>query len=242
MAATPAFCRISKDSIRMNQVIVQSSGGITLVGGAPVSQQLFRLALQRAGRVVAADGGADRCLAHGVTPEAVIGDMDSISDHARAVLGPDRMFPVPEQETTDFDKALRSVQAGFVLAIGFMGARVDHGLAVFNTLVQSPARVVLLGARDIVFHAPTDLALDLRRGDRFSLFPLATVTGESRGLDWPLDGLTFAPGGRIGTSNRVSSGPVRLSLSGPGMLCILPRGRLDQVLAALTARADTRSR
>ncbi|TGD43083.1 thiamine diphosphokinase [Pseudotabrizicola sediminis] len=227
----------------MNPVIVQSSGGITLVGGAPVSAALFRISQQRAPVIVAADGGADRCLAHGVQPQAVIGDMDSLSDSARLVLA-DRLHPIAEQDTTDFDKALRSIDAPFVIALGFIGARVDHGLAVLTTLVRQRRPCVLLGPQDVVFHAPTRLRLALRRGDRFSLYPLGRVTGTSTGLDWPIDGLDFAPDARVGTSNRVSTGPVSLELSGPGMLCILPRGRLDQALAALadTARADSRSR
>lgn len=242
MAATPMLCRNSKDSIRMNQVIVQSSGGITLVGGAPVSAALFRIAQQKAPLIVAADGGADRCLAHGVRPEAVIGDMDSISDAARIAVGADRLHDIPEQDTTDFDKALRSIDCPFVIALGFIGARVDHGLAVLTTLVRQARPCVLLGAQDVVFALPPRLSLTLRRGDRFSLYPLAKVTGTSTGLDWPIDGLSFAPDTRVGTSNRVSTGPVSLDLSGPGMLCILPRRRLDQALAALTARAESCSR
>lgn len=228
----------------MNQAIVQSSDGITLVGGAPVSAALFRMALQRAPMLVAADGGANRCLAQGLWPQAVIGDMDSLSDATRAALPPERVHHIPEQDTTDFDKALRSLDAPFVIALGFIGARVDHGLAVLTTLVRQHRSCVLLGSQDVVFHAPPRLQLDLRRGDRFSLFPMRPVRGTSHGLDWPIDGLDFAPHARVGTSNRVSDGPVRLSFSGPGMLCILPRGRLDQVLTALAseARADNRSR
>lgn len=194
--------------------------------------------------IVAADGGANRCLAHGIQPQAVIGDMDSISEAARAVLPPDRFHPIPEQDTTDFDKALRSIDAPFVIALGFIGARVDHGLAVLTTLVRQQRPCVLLGPQDVVFHAPRRLHLDLRRGDRFSLYPLSAITGTSTGLEWPIDGLAFAPDTRVGTSNRVSTGPVRLELSGTGMLCILPRGRLDQALSALAeaSRADKRSR
>jgi thiamine pyrophosphokinase len=239
-----ALCRNSRDSIRMNQAIVQSLDGVTLVGGAPITAALFRLSLQRAPLVVAADGGADRCLALGARPEAVIGDMDSITDSACAALGEDRLHRIAEQDTTDFDKALRSIDAPFVVALGFLGARVDHGLAVFNALVRTRAACVLLGAQDVVFHAPLRLDIALRAGDRFSLFPMAAVTGRSTGLDWPVDGVDFSPEGRVGTSNRVSTGRVTLDLSGPGMLCILPRARLDQALSALTgaSRAAIRSR
>ncbi|MDE3079942.1 MAG: thiamine pyrophosphokinase, partial [Paracoccaceae bacterium] len=90
----------------MNPPIVQSSSGVTLVGGAPISARLLADALDIAPTLVAADGGAQRALAAGQVPQAVIGDLDSLSARARAELT-DRLHPVPEQETTDFDKALR---------------------------------------------------------------------------------------------------------------------------------------
>lgn len=218
----------------MNPPIVQSPDGITIVGGGPVSQADMRLAQARAPVFVGADGGADRILARGAMPVAAIGDFDSISETAKAKLGQARLFPIREQATTDFDKALRSVDAPFVLALGFTGARVDHGLAVLNTLVRhADRRCIVIGPRDVVFHAPARLALHLRRGDRLSLFPMAQVTGRSTGLEWPIDGLDFAPDSMIGTSNRVVAPQVTLEFDGAGMLVILPRGRLDQAIKAL---------
>ncbi len=217
----------------MNHPIVQSSEGVTLVGGGPVSGALLRAALARAPRLVAADGGADRALRLGHAPEAVIGDMDSISGAARARLA-ERVFPLAEQATTDFDKVLRSVEAPFFLALGFAGARIDHGLAVFNTLVRHAGRrCIVIGPQDVVFHAPPSLELDLRRGDRLSLFPMARVAGTSTGLEWPIDGIGFAPDAMIGTSNRVTAPRVSLRFDGAGMLVILPRARLDAALTAL---------
>lgn len=219
----------------MKAPIVQSQAGITLVGGAPVSPALFRMATQRAPRIVAADGGADRCLAHGAKPEAVIGDMDSVSPQARAALGADRFHPIAEQDSTDFDKVLRSVDAPFTIGIGFLGARVDHTLAVFNVLAQRREVCLLLGAQDVVFQAPVGhwISLQMRGGDRFSLFPMMPVAGETEGLEWPIGGLHLTPGGQTSTSNRVTSGPVRLCAHGPGLLVILPRARLDTALRGL---------
>ena len=233
MAHERSICRNSENSIAMNAPIVESSGGVTLVGGGPVSRAEFRLALARAPRILAADGGADRVLAAGFTPDAVVGDFDSISDRARAALS-GRLFPIAEQSTTDFDKALRSVAAPFTLALGFAGARIDHGLAVFNALLRHPdRRCIVIGPRDVVFHAPRALTLDLRPGDRLSLFPMAAVTGRSHGLHWPIDGIDFAPDGMIGTSNRVSLRRVTMEFDGAGMLVILPRARLDAALRSL---------
>lgn len=226
----------------MNQPVVESRVGVTLIAGGPCGARDLAMALKRAPCLVAADGGADRALALGAEPQAVIGDFDSVSAAARARLGADRLFHVPEQETTDFDKALSRIAAPFVLALGGQGGRVDHALAVLSGLVRHQAQVagqmpcLLLGRQDVILAAPPRLDLRLRAGDRLSLFPLAPVMGESRGLVWPINGLRLTPEGRIGTSNRVAEGPVSLEFDSPGMLLILPRARLDAALAALGAR------
>ena len=216
----------------MNQVIVQSTAGVTLAGGGRFSRKLLEIARSLAPRLVAADGGADRLLRFGVEPEAVIGDFDSISKAAQARLA-GRLHPIREQATTDFDKALRSIAAPFVLGLGFSGARLDHGLAVLNGLVAHPdRRCLILSPQDVVFLAPRVLALDLPVGSRFSLFPMGPVEATSAGLRWPLQGIGFAPSGMIGTSNEVS-GPVRLSFSADAMLVIMPLAGLAAALAGL---------
>lgn len=81
--------------------------------------------------------------------------------------------------------------------------------------------------------APPRLALDLPAGTRVSLYPLGRVSGESRGLRWPISGLVFEPAGRVGTSNAALGGAVELALDGPCIL-ILPRRHLADAVAALT--------
>ena len=217
----------------MNEVIVQSTAGVTLAGGGGFSLKLLDIARAVAPTVVAADGGADRLLRLGCVPQAVIGDLDSISAPARLRLK-DRLFPILEQTTTDFDKALRSIAAPFVLGVGFSGARLDHGLAVLNGLARHPdKRCLLLGPRDLTFLAPRDLTLRLPVGSRLSLFPMGPVQGTSQGLRWPLQGLRFAPAGLIGTSNAVSEPVVRLRFDADLMLVILPRPSLAAALDGL---------
>ncbi len=218
----------------MKSPIVQSERGMTLAGGGPFGRRDLALCLARAPVAVAADGGADRLLQLGVMPRAVIGDFDSISDQARSRIALENQHHVPEQATTDFDKALRLTRSPFVLALGFAGARLDHGLAAMNTLASHPDRhCILVGPKDLVFAAPARLELDLAPGESLSLFPMASVTGRSQGLEWPIDGLEFAPAGQIGTSNRVVAGRVVLSFDTAGMLVILPRRRLDAAIRSL---------
>lgn len=218
----------------MNGVIVQSQDAVTLVGGGRVTRRDLAFAMARAPVVVAADGGADRVLAAGVMPGAVIGDFDSISGSARAAIAPERQFVIAEQETTDFDKALRSVAAPFVLALGVTAGRVDHELAVLNALVRHRGcPCLVISGADVVFAVPVGVNLQMKAGDRLSLFPMGPVQGTARGLRWPIDGLQFAPGGVIGTSNEVTQTDVELRFDQPGMLVIVPRARLDAAIRAL---------
>ncbi|TCL09021.1 thiamine pyrophosphokinase [Shimia isoporae] len=214
--------------------IVESLELITLVGAGSLTNADVIEATQVAPRVVAADGGAAHCLDFELAVEAVIGDFDSIPARVLSEIPANRMHRIAEQETTDFDKALRSIEAPLVVGIGFGGARVDHHLAAFNTLVRlSHRQCVLLGGEDVVFTAPPKLTLDLAAGTRVSLFPMTHLTGRSEGLEWPLEGLSLAPNGRVGTSN-AAKGPVHLEVGAPGMLVILPRSCLQEAVRALT--------
>ena len=217
----------------MKAPIVYSLKPVTLIGGGEVFSDDLACALARAPRLVAADGGAQAALDRGYVPEAVIGDLDSLSAAARAALPPEAVFPIREQDSTDFDKALRNNQAPLVLAVGFLGGRLDHQLAAFNTLARlSNVPCVLIAEHEVIFHAPSDMTVDLDPGAVLSLFPMAQVSGRSEGLQWPIDGLDLAPDGRIGTSNR-ALGSVRLLVDRPGLLVIVPRTSLDAVMRAI---------
>lgn len=219
----------------MERHIVQYHGGVTLLGGGAVEAADLHAALALAPALVAADGGGDRALAFGLMPEAVIGDMDSLSPAGAAAIGAARLHRIAEQDSTDFGKCLTYVGARFFIGLGFTGLRLDHTLAALSDLAQRPDRAVVLIAEDeLIFRAPPEITLDLPLGERLSLFPFGPASGTAEGLRWPIEGLNFTPAGRVGTSNEVS-GPVRLSLAGE-MLVLLPKRHLAAVLAALGLR------
>lgn len=225
-------------------IIVDTTTAVTLVGGADLRAEVLTKALSLAPGLVAADGGADHLLAAGLQPQAVIGDMDSISGAARLAFAA-VLHPVAEQMSTDFDKALRHISAPLVIAVGVTGGRLDHELAVLHTLLRHPdRRCVVLGPESLVVLCPPVLTLDLTPGLTVSLFPMGPVRVRSTGLRWPTDHLRFAPGQVIGTSNQVAgplsglmSGPVVLHCDAPLMLLILPASALAAVVTALQAAA-----
>ncbi len=220
----------------MKDVIVHASDPITLVGGGQTDPETLALALSLGPRLVAADGGAGVALAAGHMPEAVIGDMDSLTAQDRAQLPAARIHHITEQDSTDFDKCLAAIKAPLILGLGFTGARLDHQMAAFNTLVRHHRqRCILIGAQEVILLAPPSLRLDMAPGATVSLFPMGAVEATSEGLHWPVRGLSFAPDGQVGTSNR-ATGPIWLAVTAPKMLLMLPRNVLGQLVETMLAR------
>nr|WP_170330936.1 thiamine diphosphokinase [Ruegeria arenilitoris] len=219
-------------NLKKNVPIVRSEEPIALVGGGEIGPEDLNLALNRVKIAVAADGGAIPLMDSGRMPDAVIGDFDSLSGTYLDRIPADRLFPIREQDSTDFDKALRSIEAPLVLGVGFLGGRLDHQMAVLNALVRLQDQpCILFGEHEVVFHAPPQIGLNLTAGDVVSLFPFRRVTGRSKGLEWPIDDLVLEPNGRVGTSNRALS-EVELIVDGPGLLAMAPRDALDHVMQA----------
>lgn len=217
----------------MTKPFFNSKVGVTLIGAGMVVPAKLQAALALAPSIVSADGGADAALRLGLVPDAVIGDMDSVGDAAREMIPADRFCRIAEQDSTDFDKALRNIAAPVVIGVGFEGGRIDHMLACYSVLVQRAAQpCILMAGEQIVFAAPKRLDLAVEDGDLVSLFPMTEVQGRSTGLAWPIEGLAMAPNNRIGTSNR-ASGRVSLEMESPGMLVIVADRALGLVVQAL---------
>lgn len=218
-------------------VLYRARGPVTLVGGGPVVPAQLAAALALAPELVAADGGGDCPLPEGAALRAVIGDMDSLAgaDGLRARGVP--VHAIAEQDSTDLEKCLSSVEAPLFLGLGFLGGRLDHHLAAVNAVARYPdKRLVLVGPEDVCFRCPDRLRMDLAPDTRVSLFPMGPVRGTvGDGLRWQVAGQDFAPDGRIGTSNSALGGPLVLGFDDGPMLVILPVRYLAATVSALLA-------
>lgn len=223
----------------MTRAPIAFAGPVTLVGGGPFDGPALARARARAPVLIAADQAADRLAALGAMPALVVGDMDSIGDldawRACAVT----VLHLSEQDTTDFEKCLYATAAPLYLALGFTGGRLDHTLAVLHALLRYPEkRVVVIGEAEAIALVPAgrEFRLAVTPGSKVSIFPLAETTGlRSEGLVWPVEGLTLAPGHRIGTSN-IAAGPrIALAFDRPGALLTVESAALDALIAAVGA-------
>ena len=106
---------------------------ITLVGGSELNSIDLFACLKMAPNLVAVDGGANKLRSLNIIPKYIIGDMDSVKNLTYFVDRNAKIIHIPEQQTTDFDKSLRTFcNSKYILALGFMGKSSDHSLAAFS--------------------------------------------------------------------------------------------------------------
>lgn len=214
------------------ELIVSTSKPVCLVGGASVAKKTILAVLPFVDSFIGVDGGADHLHNAGVKPVAVIGDLDSLSEHARATFA-DVLCHVSDQSTTDFEKALERVSAPILICLGFTGGRMDHTLSVLNVMARfADQAVVLLDADDASFIAhPGETLLPLPKGTRVSIMPMAPARVTARGVEWPFADQLMTPTGFTSPSNAASDAPVHITTDGP-VLITLPQPFLPTALQA----------
>ena len=208
---------------------------MAIVGGGVVDPALLRELAERGVALVGADGGADAIGDAGLMPAAIIGDLDSLSDRTMWETRTN-VIHIPEQITTDFQKALYSTQAPVTLALGMTGKRLDHTLAALSAVLQyAPMRKLLLVDEvDVALAVTGPISFSASKRERVSIHPLLPISFvRSTGLYYPMDGLLLEPGGLIGTSNEGTGGPVEVvPADDTPWLLILGKERLWDLVAA----------
>ena len=212
---------------------------VILVGPADCDLQQLQQLLNENFPVIAADGGANRLLENDIVPNAIIGDMDSL-DSELPLANSIEIIRLEEQDSTDFEKCLYSVDAPLFLAFGFSGKRFDHSLASLHTMVKyhRDKNLILISGDDISLMRCGDYEVSLPIGQTISIFPVTPISfSGSSGLKYPLDGLKLEIGAQIGTSNRNVAEDISINPSpeckDTPYLVSLPTLALGQILQLL---------
>ena len=207
---------------------------LLIVGGADFSEELFKEVYDNEIPIIAADGGVNFLTEKNISPELVIGDLDSVSEQKIHNIEPEKIIRISEQNSTDLEKVLFNTQSPLTIGIGFLGAQIDHELAALSALVKfSHKKIIFIGEHDIVFLVPPSFSLSSFNGMRVSLYPLDEVKVHSDGLQWATDGLTMKPTGQLGTSNKAIGKSIHLAPDKPNLLLILPKTVINEAISQL---------
>jgi thiamine pyrophosphokinase len=186
--------------------------------------------------VIAADGGALALERWGITPQLVVGDLDSLGFDKADELGKRgaKVIPFPaEKDQSDLELAMRyalETGADDIVLVGVFGGRIDHLLA--NAMLLADAVYRRRGVRAV--HGTTQVravfaneraAIDGPVGTIVTLLPVrGDAAGvRTQGLRYPLTVETLHFGRSRGLSNVVSSLPAWVSVDQGVLLLIEER-------------------
>jgi thiamine pyrophosphokinase len=206
-----------------------------LVAGAPLPEAAalhLRAAAAQARLLVGIDGGARTLAQLGFVPHVVTGDFDTLTPAEIDAFAADgaRIVPTPDQDYTDFDKAVTYVRE--VLGIdamtvfGATGGRADHAYSVLSALIKHGphARIELIDHEARTFFVPGVVTLtgDDLPGRTLSLLAFGTVEGiTTTGVKWPLSGESLTPGVRDGTLNEIVDTTVTITVERGPLVALL---------------------
>ena len=147
--------------------------------------------LRNAKRIVCCDGSTENLLLYGMLPDAIVGDLDSLSD-ALAARFADRIHLDESQDTNDLTKAVTwCSENGYndIVIVGATGKREDHTLGNVSLLADYIEEVNVIMVTDTGIFRPllkgtVILSFPGQQVSIFSIDPGTEVT--SHGLRYPL--------------------------------------------------------
>lgn len=182
--------------------------------------------------VCVADSGLDWVVKSGVTPDLVVGDMDSVQDpEILKTINSDKIEKLPvDKDDTDTLYALKRLKVlGYkhITMIGGGGGRLDHLLGVVSLFETDVAPDIWITRHEVVYKSSSKLDLYEFVGCNISIYPLGKVNCsiKSFGLKWELDRVDWFHKS-IGISNEVISSNAWIDCQGNRCLIITPiRGK-----------------
>jgi thiamine pyrophosphokinase len=166
--------------------------------------------------ILCADGGTRHALALGLTPNAVIGDLDSVTEDERRKikeLGVEVIQHPADKNETDLELAINhalTLNPSRILILAALGGRMDQTLANIALLSNSSLVTHNLSLTDGVeelFFCRDQVQVEGRSGDIVSLIPWqGEVTGVfTENLRWHLYHETLYPDKTRGISNEMTA-------------------------------------
>jgi thiamine pyrophosphokinase len=183
--------------------------------------------------ILCADGGSHHALALGLTPDLIIGDLDSIQDDDQAAILSARI-PVRQhshdKDETDLELTLHYAleqHPSAIVIIAALGRRLDH--AIGNIAMLSSPELASLDVRlddglEEVFFCRQQANIEGRVGDLVSLMAWGgTAQGvRTTGLKWPLQAEALYADRTRGISNEMLGVIATVSLTS-GLLLVIHR-------------------
>ncbi len=156
--------------------------------------------------ILAADGAADRLIEMKITPDYIIGDMDSVSSGIIEGQSKAKIVIDTNQESNDFRKVMKfALGNGYrrVIILGFHGGDLEHTFNNWSVLMGEAnfASICILDNGRYGIPINKSFRLSTIKGEIISIIPQPRAILSTWGLRWPLRGELLELGIREGARN-----------------------------------------
>ena len=164
---------------------------VIVAGGEFPTAPLPLEILQSAQYVVCCDGAADRYIATGRVPDAIVGDGDSISAANRKKFA-HLLHIIAEQESNDQTKAVRFLMEQGkrrIAIVGATGKREDHTIGNISLLIEyarAGCDVCSFTDHGVFIPCNGTTTQKCRKGQQVSIFSITAKELSAEGLLYPI--------------------------------------------------------
>lgn len=169
--------------------------------------------------LICADGGADTAMLYKLSPDFIIGDLDSISPEAFKYYSKKcRIIKIKRQSDTDVEKCLKyAIKNRFTEAIllGGTGDRLDHSFCNLGIVLKFSNRIkiTVIHQKSLLRTYSGDITLKTVRDETISVYGINDKTKiVSRGLKYTLKNISLPFGEKESTSNIALGEKVELKI------------------------------
>ncbi len=177
--------------------------------------------------IICADGGANSAMKIGITPDFIIGDLDSVNKNVLNYFKDKTVIiKYKRQNDTDVEKCLKyAIKKKYqeVILLGVTGDRLDHTICNLGIVIKFYKKIKILINSENSFLTPADKPIQLKsiKGETISLYAFSDKTKiTSQGLKYKLNNAALPFGVRESTSNVSTSSLVNLKISG-GLIFVI---------------------
>ncbi|GGZ48768.1 thiamine diphosphokinase [Mesonia mobilis] len=176
-------------------------------------------------KVFCTDGAYQNLVDVDIQPDVVSGDFDSIS--MAEISSEVKVIETPDQNATDFEKALRIIiDEGFksVSVFGCSGLEQDHFLGNLTSMLKHKNEIEIRCFDDfgVYFFAENENEILGFQDEIFSLFPFPEAKNiTSSGVKYPLVNENFSIISRIGTRNTITENRATVSFQEGDLLLFI---------------------
>ncbi|MGO5074809.1 thiamine diphosphokinase [Clostridium sporogenes] len=211
---------------------------IIIAGGKAPSKELLKQEMKDSSYIICADSGANCLYEYGITPDFILGDMDSIDKRTFSYFKEKGVYMDKYPKDKDFTDGLVALnkaielKADTIALLGCIGNRIDHilgNLGFLEICLKNNIKAYIKDENNEIFLTDKNISLKPRKSKYFSLQAYGSnVEGVTLfNAKFPLENYTLKMGDTLTTSNEFTDKELHIYIKSGTLIVIISKDSDD---------------